>query len=271
MHPNVAHGFERAPSQNHGRAGLQVQGTGHDIQVGADVCAVRTQQVGVGSQSQGCACAQAHRTRSRYIGDRGRGHGQVAVGGRQGLHRDHAAGDGGVAGVAQLGFEQGQPATSSRFYQTNVAAAGIAQAGGVDFGGKQVDAGDCIHQQGCALQGLAALAVAQAGVGFIALRDLACGRVQGDVLQGAGLAQVGRRQQAVADVDVAGGIQLDSALDGQAGVGRTGDVFNGDGVAVHLQRGLKGVLVGTREAGDAHRTLARRGVAVAVHMAQNDF
>ena len=33
LHPNVAHGFERAPGQYHGRAGLQVQRAGHDIQV----------------------------------------------------------------------------------------------------------------------------------------------------------------------------------------------------------------------------------------------
>ena len=183
------------------------------------------------------------------------------------MHRHRTGGDGRVAGVAQLGFEQGQTAAGSCFDQANVAAACVAQAGGVDFGGKQVDASDRVHQESRALQRLAAHTVSQAGIGFIALLHVAGGRVQRDVLQGAGLAQIGRRQQAVADVDVAGGIQLDRALDGQARVGRTGDVFNGDGVAVHLQRGLKGVLVGAREAGDAHSTLACRGVAVSTHMA----
>ena len=163
----------------------------------------------MGAQGQDGARAQTHGTRGRHVGDCGQGQREVAVGGRQGLHRHHAAGDGGVAGVAQLGFEQGQRAAGGRFHQANTAAAGVAQAGGVDLGGKQVDAGDRVHQESRALQRLTAHAVSQAGIGFIALLHVAGGREERDVLQGAGLAQVGRRQQAVADVDVASGIQFD--------------------------------------------------------------
>ena len=209
LHANVAHGFERASGQDHGRASLQVDGAAHGIGFGAVVRAVGAHQVGMGAQGQDGACAQTHGTRGRHVGDCGQGQREVAVGGRQGLHRHHAGGDGRVAGVAQLGFEQGQRAAGSRFHQANISAASVAQAGCVDFSGKQVNTGDRVHQEGCALQGLAAHAVSQAGIGFIALLHVAGARVQRDVLQGAGLAQVGRRQQSVADVDVASGIQLD--------------------------------------------------------------
>ncbi len=220
------------------------------------------------AQHQVAARAQAHRAGGGvYCVGHGGSDGEMTTRAGQGLHRHQGA----VAGMKLLGAQQRQGAAGLGFDQADGACfALVAQAGGVDLGGEQADTRLCPHDQVVGLDRLGAQIVGQAIGCLIALGHGAGGRVQGDVLVGAGLADVGGGQQPVSDVDVAGGIELDRPLDGQWRCRGRGDVLDADAARIHLQWGLERELVGRLHPADADLPLTGQGVAAAIHMAQYD-
>ena len=119
-----------------------------------------------------------------------------------------------------------------------------------------------LHRQPLALYRLAGQPVAQGSACVIELGDFSGAGIQGDVLVGAGLREIGAGQQAVANGNVAGRIKLDRALDRQRWLGCNIDVFNAYAAGMHLQWRMKGELVDTLNATDAHRALACCGVRI---------
>ena len=235
----------------------QCQGTArrgfHQSDVGARGDAPSRARAAAGSLED----VDRHRTGARVVRRNATVHPVGVVGGTD--DRDPTAGSAGSPGLARLRRERlracahTQAGGGSPFDGSG--RAGVHKHRLHDLRGHEVDPVPRLDGQALALQGLIAHPIAQAGACVVVLRDLAAAGIQGDVLVGTGLRQIGTRHDPVADLDIARGIEQQGPLDCEGRLCRVVDVFDPDARRVDLQRRMERVLVGRLDTAKTHRTL----------------